>query len=65
MTEGGISKKTFFGVVIGQQLANMAIAEENPEYKLYYFFGLMFLVIIFWAKQSALDYLKNIKKEKP
>lgn len=61
MTEGGISKKTFFGVILGLKLADIAVAEENPEYKLYYFFGLLSIIIIFWAKQAVLDYLKDIK----
>ena len=62
MTEGGVSKKVFFGIVIGQQLANMAIAETDAEYRLYYFIGIWLLVVIFWAKQSILDYLKDIKQ---
>lgn len=61
MTEGGVSKKTFFGVVIGQQLANMAIAETDPEYRVYYFFGLLFLIPLFWVFQATMDYLKDIK----
>ena len=62
MTEGGVSKKVFFGIVIGQQLANMAIAETDAKYRLCYFIGIWLLVVIFWAKQAILDYLKDIKQ---
>lgn len=62
MTEGGMSKKMFFGCLIGQQLANMAIAETDARHRLYYFAGIWLLVVIYWAKQSIMDYLKDIKK---
>ena len=62
MTESGVSKKMFFGVVIGQQLTNMAIAEEDAKLKVWFFAGIWLLIIVYWAKQAALDYLKDIKK---
>ena len=63
MTEGGISKKMFFGCLVGQQLANMAIAEKDPKLKVWFFVGIWFLIIIFWAKQALLDYMKDIKND--
>lgn len=62
MTDSGVSKKMFFGCLIGQQLANMAISETEGRHRLYYFIGMWLLVVIYWAKQAALDYLKDIKK---
>ena len=62
MTEGGVSKKVFFGVVIGQQLANMAVAEEDAKLKAWFFAGIWLLIIVFWTKQALMDYLKDIKK---
>ncbi len=62
MTEGGMSKKVFFGCLVGQQLANMAIAEENAKLKVVFFIGIWLLILIYWGKQATLDYLKDIKK---
>ena len=63
MTEGGISKKVFFGVLLGTKLADIAVAETDPGYKCYFFFGLVGLIVIYWAKQAVLDYMKDIKKK--
>lgn len=57
-TTNGVSKKMFFGIVIGQQLTNMAIAETDSKLKLYYFIGIWLLVVIYWIKQSILDWRK-------
>ncbi len=62
MTEGGISKKMFFGCLVGQQLSNMAIAEEDPKLKVCFFVGIWVLILVYWAKQAILDYSKDIKK---
>ena len=62
MTEGGMSKTVFFGCLVGQQLANMAIAEEDAKCRMYFFFGLIVLIIIYWGKQTFLDYVMGKKK---
>lgn len=62
MTDSGVSKKMFFGCLVGQQLANMAIAEENAKLKVVFFIGIWLLILIYWGKQATLDYLKDIKK---
>lgn len=62
MTEGGISKTIFFGTMVGMKLADMAIAETDPRLRVYFFFGISALVVIYWGKQTFLDYVKGIKK---
>jgi len=62
MTEGGISKKVFFGTILAIKLVDMVAAETDPKYKVYYFFGLLVLIPLFWTYQVILDYLKDIKK---
>lgn len=59
MTEGGISKTVFFGLMVGAKLADMALAEEDPKSRIYFFFGMVALVIIYWGKQTFLEYKKN------
>ena len=58
MTKGGVSKTVFFGITIGGQLANMAIAEPDAKYRLYFFIGIWLLVVIYWIKQTILDWLE-------
>lgn len=62
MTEGGISKTIFFGTMVGVKLADMAIAETDPKLRVYFFFGIFALVVIYWGKQTFLDYVKDVKK---
>lgn len=61
MTKGGISKTVFFGVMIGAKLVDIAVAEKNPNYRMYFFFGLAALVVIYWLKQTILEYFGEIK----
>lgn len=61
MTEGGISKKVFFGTILAIKLADMAIAETASNYRIYYFFGLLALIPLYWTYQVIIDYLKDIK----
>ena len=63
MTETGISKTVFFGLMIGAKLADMAMAEEDPKYRMYFFFGLTFLVLVYWGKQTFLDYIGTKKHD--
>ena len=62
MTESGVSKTVFFGLMVGAKLADMAMAEEDPKYRMYFFFGLVTLIIIYWTKQTFLDYVLGKKK---
>lgn len=65
MTKGGISKTVFFGVMLGGKLADIAMAEKNPKYRVYFFFGLLGLVLCYWVKQTILEYLGDIRQPKP
>ena len=56
MTTTGISKTVFFGLMIGAKLADMAVAETDSTNRLYLFIILAGLVIIYWAKQTILEY---------
>lgn len=61
MTEGGISKTVFFGLMVGAKLADMAMAEEDPKHRMYFFFGLVGLIVIYWFKQTILEYMNEIR----
>ncbi len=62
MTDSGISKTVFFGLMVGSKLADMAMAEEDPKHRMYFFFGMVALVIIYWGKQTFLEYKQHQKK---
>lgn len=63
MTEGGISKTIFFGTMVGMKLVDMAIAETDLKLRVYFFFGIFALVVIYWGKQTFLDYTGRDKGE--
>lgn len=62
MRDTSISKTVFFGVVVGGKLVDMAMAETDTTLKMYFFWGVFALIVLYWAKQTFLDYTGR-KKE--
>lgn len=61
MTEGGISKKVFFGVLALEAITDIAVADTDGKRTLYYVCILAALVVCYWAKQTFLDYTSRKK----
>ena len=62
MTESGISKKVFFGVMLATAITEIAKSDDKPENKLIYVYVLASLLVIYLLIQAFMDYTNRARQ---